>query len=123
MKKPAGAERSNGLDLTLACLFDGPHSARPSNAFITERISPGDDGVQTRSPRLRGAADPPPRHDDPIPRRWLRAACRPRARARRLCRELARDRTLPRPRAARDRARAAGPRRLGAPARGTDARP
>jgi hypothetical protein len=35
MKKPAGAERSNGLDLTLACRFDRPHPARPSRAFIT----------------------------------------------------------------------------------------
>src|SRR3954468_15270189 len=92
-KKPAGAERSNGLNVTLACRFDGPHSARPLNAFIIERIATGDDGVQTGSSGIRGAADSLSRRGNPVPRRGLRAARSPRARARRLRRELAGDRT------------------------------
>jgi pimeloyl-ACP methyl ester carboxylesterase len=47
MKKPAGAERSDGLGATLDCRFDGHQATRPAEAFITERICPHADGVQT----------------------------------------------------------------------------
>jgi len=47
MKKPAGAERSDGLFPSLDCRSDEHQAARPVEAFIRDRISPDADGVQT----------------------------------------------------------------------------
>ena len=39
-KKPAGAKRSDGFQVTLSCRRDGLHSARPSETFIATEYAP-----------------------------------------------------------------------------------